>query len=127
MGARRGCPRSIRRDATHCRVGGVSTHARGDCLDIRDSDTAIAVDIGAARGTAGTQAPLPGEGHFHDVVISTLPRQTSKWLRRGLIRRVEGLGLPVTAIVPTMKSVRDTIEESADVGRGIGLGGGGAG
>ena len=64
---------------------------------------------------------------FDAIIISTLPKQTSKWLRRDLIHRVEGLGLPVTAIVPTLKSVRDTIEESAEVGRGITLGGGGSG
>jgi hypothetical protein len=46
------------------------------------------------------------DGHFDEIIISTLPKRTSWWLRRDLIRHIERLGLPVTAIVPS-KPPRD--------------------
>ena len=45
------------------------------------------------------------EGNFDEIIVSTLPKRMSKWLRRDLVTRVEGLGLPVTAVGP--KAVRD--------------------
>jgi hypothetical protein len=61
------------------------------------------------------------ERQFDEIIISTLPKQTSKWMRRALITRVEGLGLPVTAVVPRQKSIRDAIEDSPDVSRALGM------
>jgi hypothetical protein len=38
------------------------------------------------------------EGRYDSVLISTLPRRVSKWLRRDLPRRVEALGVPVEVV-----------------------------
>ena len=62
------------------------------------------------------------EHHFDEIIISTLPKQTSHWRRRDLIRRVERIGVPVTAIVPQQKSVRDAVEDSDDVTRNMIIG-----
>jgi hypothetical protein len=40
------------------------------------------------------------DGHFDEIIVSTLSKKTSKWLRRDLVRKLEGIGLPVTTITP---------------------------
>jgi hypothetical protein len=40
------------------------------------------------------------DGGYERVVISTLPRRVSKWLKRDLPRRVAALGTPVEVITP---------------------------
>ena len=55
--------------------------------------------IGGADPFESVQQVLALET-FDDVIVSTLPKKTSEWLRRDLPRRVEALGLPVTTITP---------------------------
>jgi hypothetical protein len=86
---------------------------------------------GRVEGLVGGPDPFESvkeavqEGNFDEIIISTLPKRSSKWLRRDLIRRVEGLGVPVTAIVP--KAGKLTPEEQAFLGTagGGGMGSGG--
>ena len=58
------------------------------------------------------------DGDFDDVIISTLSKRTSQWLRRDLPARVEKLGIPVTVITQP-RAKRMTIEESGHYGTGF--------
>jgi hypothetical protein len=84
---------------------------------------------GKVQGPVGGPDPFESvkdavrQGDFDEIIISTLPRRASKWLRRDLIRRVEGLGLPVTAIVPS--GAKLSREDQLEIGTGAGLGLGG--
>jgi hypothetical protein len=61
---------------------------------------------GPVEGVVGGPDPFASvqdalrDGHFDAIIVSTKPKKSSKWLRRDLIRKVEGLGLPVTVVTP---------------------------
>jgi hypothetical protein len=59
-------------------------------------------------------------GGYDEIIISTLPKRASRWLRRDLVGRVERLGLPVTAIVPAQDS--SMLDSMVDHGAGLSSG-----
>jgi hypothetical protein len=47
------------------------------------------------------------EHGFDEIVISTLPRRVSAWLKRDLPHQVEKLGLPVSVVTPDRERLGD--------------------
>jgi hypothetical protein len=79
---------------------------------------------GPVEGLTGGEDPYEAirevvtGGDYSEIVISTLPRRVSKWLRRDLPHRVESLGLPVTVITPEAERLRDRVSTAAGPGPG---------
>jgi len=46
------------------------------------------------RGLCGVEAV----GNYDEIIISTLPRRVSRWLKLDLVSKCQGLGLPVTHV-----------------------------
>ena len=84
---------------------------------------------GPVEGLVGGADPFTSvqnavrDGNFDEIIVSTLSKKTSKWLRRDLVRKVEGLGLPVTAVLPR-QTIEQGVTDSAAFRGGL-IGGGG--
>jgi hypothetical protein len=82
------------------------------------------------EGIVGGPDPLESikatlaSGDYDEIVISTLPRRVSRWLRRDLVGQVERLGLPVTTVTPRRRADRaadDRLARFAGMGGGPGI------
>jgi hypothetical protein len=74
---------------------------------------------GSVEGLTGEADPFEAirraveDGHYDEIVISTLPRRVSKWLRRDLPNRVQSLGLRVTVVTPDRERIQDKVTTGA--------------
>ena len=86
---------------------------------------------GPIEGLVGGEDPFTSvqdavrDGNFDEIIISTLSKKSSKWLRRDLVRKVEGLGLPVTNVMPRQVGKYD-VDDDPVLRAGL-IGGGGMG
>jgi hypothetical protein len=65
--------------------------------------------------TAALEAAL-----YDEIIVSTLPKRFSRWLRQDLITQIERLGLPVTVITPRKQQPTsdDNMHDVARIGGG---------
>jgi hypothetical protein len=85
----------------------------------RAAKSRVAGLLGGPEPLASVQQAL-AEGEFDEIIVSTLPRRFSRWIRQDLITQIEHLGLPVTVVTPRRRrpSSDDQAHDIARIGSG---------
>jgi hypothetical protein len=65
----------------------------------RAADSPVKGSLGGEDPLEAVREAIAG-GDYDDVLISTLPKRRSEWLRKDLPTRVSELGIPVSVITP---------------------------
>jgi hypothetical protein len=70
--------------------------------------------VGGSQALESVKAAVE-EGAYDEIIVSTLPRRTSRWLRNDLPRRIARLGVPVSVVTPDEKRKGVTVDEWASM------------
>jgi hypothetical protein len=82
-------------DHGHSEAAAAIEHARP--LLMQAAGGPVIAIVGSHDPLAAVEDAL-NAGRYDEVIISTLPRRLSRWLRVDLVSKVAGLGLPVTHV-----------------------------
>jgi hypothetical protein len=82
-------------DHGHLEAAAAIEHARPLLLEAAGGP--VVAIVGSHDPLAAIEDAL-NAGRYDEVIISTLPRRLSRWLHVDLVRKVAGLGVPVTHV-----------------------------
>ena len=82
-------------DHGHAEAAAAIEHARPLLMEAAGGP--VVAIIGSHDPLAAVEDAL-NAGRYDEVIISTLPRRLSRWLHVDLVRKVAGLGVPVTHV-----------------------------
>jgi hypothetical protein len=82
-------------DHGHLEAAAAIEHARPLLLEAAGGP--VVAMVGSHDPLAAIEDAL-NAGRYDEVIISTLPRRLSRWLHVDLVRKVAGLGVPVTHV-----------------------------
>jgi hypothetical protein len=78
--------------------------------------TEVTGEVGS-HDPLGAVADAVNGGGYDEIIVSTLPRRVSRWLKLDLPSKIGALGLPVTLVNPDARAVLAADGEFAGVGR----------
>jgi hypothetical protein len=78
--------------------------------------TEVTGEVGS-HDPLGAVADAVNGGHYNEIIVSTLPRRVSRWLKLDLPSKIGALGLPVTLVNPDADAAHAVDGELAAVGR----------